>query len=102
MSHPTAAAGGSVASSSRGGVVYRPSYNRSTSSGSSSENLPPKVLARVAREVKSLHQNPPEGVRLVVDGDSGLPSSLGELVVRCHNSQSVLSRSLVSLCLLRK
>ena len=47
----------------------------------SSENLPPRTLARVAREIRDLHKNPPEGVRLVVDGQSGVPSSLGEVVV---------------------
>lgn len=60
-------------------TTYRP-YHRS-SSGSSSENLPPRTLARVAREIRDLHKNPPEGVRLVVDGASGVPSSLGEVVV---------------------
>jgi hypothetical protein len=60
-------------------TTYRP-YHRS-SSGSSSENLPPRTLARVAREIRDLHKNPPEGVRLVVDGQSGMPSSLGEVVV---------------------
>jgi len=62
-------------------------YTRSTSGGtgggsSSSENLPPRTLARLARQVRDLHKNPPEGVRLVVDTDSGLPSNLGELLVR--------------------
>lgn len=37
--------------------------------GSSSENLPPRTLARVARELRNLHQSPPEGVRLIIDGD---------------------------------
>lgn len=42
---------------------------------SSSENLPPRTLARVAREVRDLHKNPPEGVRLIDQ------QSLGEVVV---------------------
>jgi len=41
---------------------------------SSSENLPPRTLARVAREVRDLHKNPPEGVRLIDQ------QSLGEVV----------------------
>jgi len=60
-------------------TTYRP-YHRS-SSGSSSENLPPRTLARVAREIRDLHKTPPEGIRLVVDGSSGVPTSLGEVVV---------------------
>lgn len=60
-------------------TTYRP-YHRS-SSGSSSENLPPRTLARVAREIRDLHKGPPEGVRLVVDGQTGVPSTLGEVVV---------------------
>jgi len=62
-------------------TTYRP-YNRSSSSGSSSENLPPRTLSRVAREIRDLHKNPPEGVRLVMEEASGMPSSLGEIVVR--------------------
>jgi hypothetical protein len=60
-------------------TTYRP-YNRS-SSGTCSENLPPRTLARVAREIRDLHKEPPEGVRLVVDAQSGVPSTLGEVVV---------------------
>lgn len=73
-----------MASSSTGvarGSLYRP-YARSSSGNSSSlENLPPRTLARVAKEVRDLMKNPPEGIRLVVDGETGLPSSLGEIVV---------------------
>lgn len=50
---------------------------------SSSENLPPRTLARVARDVRDLVNSPPEGVRLVVDGETGMPGSLSEIVVRC-------------------
>lgn len=56
-------------------------YSRSASGLSSSENLPPRTLARLAREVRDLHQQPPEGVRIVVDSDTGLPANLGELMV---------------------
>jgi len=66
-------------------TTYRP-YHRS-SSGSSSENLPPRTLARVAREIRDLHKNPPEGVRLVVDSQSGVPSSLGEVVAEIQGPQ---------------
>jgi hypothetical protein len=61
---------------------YR-SYSRSSSSsiGGLSENLPPKTLARVSREIRDLHKYPPEGVRLVVDSDTGVPSTLGEVLV---------------------
>uniref|UniRef100_A0A7S2YQP1 E2 ubiquitin-conjugating enzyme n=1 Tax=Entomoneis paludosa TaxID=265537 RepID=A0A7S2YQP1_9STRA len=41
----------------------------STSNTASSENLPPRTLARVARELRNLHKSPPEGVRLIVDSD---------------------------------
>ena len=63
------------------GSLYR-QLSRGSSGGSSSiENLPPRTLARVAREVRDLHKSPPEGVRLVVDSETGVPSNLGELVV---------------------
>lgn len=75
-----------MASSSTGvarGSSYLP-YSRTNSGSSSSslENLPPRTLSRVAKEVRDLVKNPPEGIRLVVDGETGLPSSLGEIVVR--------------------
>ena len=60
--------------------LYR-QYSRGSNAGGSIENLPPRTLARVAREVRDLIQNPPEGVRLVVDDDTGLPANLGEVVV---------------------
>lgn len=56
------------------------SYSRSNSS-TSCENLPPKTLARVGREIRDLHKQPPEGIRLVVDADTGVPSNLGEVLV---------------------
>jgi len=63
------------------GSLYR-SYSRSSSTGSvnSIENLPPRTLARVAREVRDLIKSPPDGINLVVDQETGLPSSLGEIV----------------------
>ncbi len=65
------------------------SYDRfasssSSSIGSSSENLPPKALSRVAREVRDLIKKPEEGVKLVVDSETGTPSSLAELTVRTY------------------
>jgi len=45
----------------------------------SSENLPPRTLTRVAREVRNLHKNPPEGIQLVVDSETGVPASLAEV-----------------------
>lgn len=71
------------------GSLYRP-YHRSNSTGSSSssiENLPPRTLSRVTKEVRDLIKNPPEGVRLVVDNETGLPSSLGEIVVSTTSSR---------------
>ena len=70
------------------------SYQRSTSSattnstGSScSENLAPRVLSRVAKEIRALHKEPPEGVRLVMEHHDGGTSSssattcLNEIIV---------------------
>jgi hypothetical protein len=74
-----------MASSSTGvarGSSYRPYARTNSGSSSSLENLPPRTLSRVAKEVRDLVKNPPEGIRLVVDGETGLPSSLGEIVVR--------------------
>jgi len=58
------------------------SYSRSssqTANSSSSENLPPRAMARVVREVRDLMKEAPEGTKLVVDSESGLPTSLGEI-----------------------
>jgi hypothetical protein len=73
---PSAAARSTTTSAS-----YR-QYTRAGSSSSATENLPPRTLARVAREVRDLHKNPPENVRLVVDPATGMPNNLGELMVR--------------------
>jgi hypothetical protein len=50
---------------------------------SNSENLPPRTLARVARDVRDLVKSPPEGVRLVLDEETGMPNSLSEILVSC-------------------
>ena len=52
--------------------------------GGCGENLPPRTLARVARDVRDLVKSPPEGVRLVVDEETGMPGSLAEIVVRYY------------------
>jgi hypothetical protein len=91
-----AAAAARAAAGSSSSSLYRP-YHRSNSTGSSSssiENLPPRTLARVSKEVRELIKNPPEGIRLVVDSETGLPASLGEIMVR---GSSVPSRIVVSL-----
>lgn len=43
-----------------------------TSAGpaSCSENLAPRMLARVAKEIRALHKEPPEGVRLVIENEN--------------------------------
>jgi hypothetical protein len=60
--------------------LYR-QYSGGSAGGGSIENLPPRTLARVSREVRDLIKSPQEGIRLVVDEDTGLPSNLGEVVV---------------------
>lgn len=82
-------------SSTSARAVYR-QYS-SSSNLSSSENLPPRTLARLAREVRDLHKNPPEGVRLVIDDETGLPSNLGELMVSCFRRRPFSVTSLAAL-----
>ena len=96
---PTAARAGSMPSltsapplPSPGTSLLRTSLSRSKSSGpgsmggrggptNSAENLAPRVLGRVAREVRNLLRDPPGGVRLVLDPETGMPPSLDCLVV---------------------
>lgn len=68
--------------------LYRP-YSRSSSTGSinSIENLPPRTLARVSKEVRDLIKSPPDGINIVVDQETGLPSSLGEIVAEIEGPQ---------------
>mmetsp|Transcript_23156 Transcript_23156/g.47586 ORF Transcript_23156/g.47586 Transcript_23156/m.47586 type:complete len:348 (+) Transcript_23156:312-1355(+) len=54
---------------------------------SSSENLPPRTLARVARDVRDLVKSPPEGVRLVLDGETGMPGSLSEILAEIEGPE---------------
>lgn len=53
----------------------------------SSENLPPRTLARVARDVRDLVKSPPEGVRLVLDGETGMPGSLSEILAEIEGPE---------------
>lgn len=81
-------ASSSSSSSVARGSLFRP-YSRSNSTGSISsiENLPPRTLARVAKEVRDLMKSPPDGISLVVDSETGLPSSLGEIVAELEGPQ---------------
>jgi hypothetical protein len=72
--------GGTTATSSIVGPSPQSSSAGASTTGSS-ENLPPRTLARVSRDVRDLVRNPPEGVRLVLDGETGMPGSLGEIMV---------------------
>jgi len=51
------------------------------SNSMSSENLPPRTLARVSREVRDMVKKVPEGTKLIVDSETGLPQNLGEIMV---------------------
>lgn len=53
----------------------------------SSENLPPRTLARVARDVRDLVKCPPEGVRLVLDAETGMPGSLSEIMAEIEGPE---------------
>lgn len=55
--------------------------------GGCGENLPPRTLARVARDVRDLVKSPPEGVRLVVEEESGMPGSLAEIVAEIEGPE---------------
>ncbi|KAL7513379.1 hypothetical protein ACHAXN_010430 [Cyclotella atomus] len=66
-----------------------PTAARSASYGNNgnSENLPPRTLARVARDVRDLVKSPPEGVRLVLDGETGMPNSLSEILAEIEGPE---------------
>jgi ubiquitin-conjugating enzyme E2 S len=55
------------------------SHSRSAAAAGSAENLAPRIIQRVAKEIRSLHKSPPEGVKLVLDS-SDTSASLSELV----------------------
>jgi hypothetical protein len=50
-----------------------------------------RTRARLQREVFNLIKNPPEGVFLVVDSETGLPQSLNEIVVRLFISIEIIT-----------
>jgi len=78
----------SSSSSVARGSLYRPySRSSSTSSISSVENLPPRTIARVSKEVRDLMRKPPGGISLVVDPETGMPASLGEVVAEVEGPQ---------------
>jgi len=54
-------------------------YNKNSKGSGSAENLAPRMLSRVGKEIRALHKSPPEGIRLVLDSDSS-SASLSELV----------------------
>mmetsp|Transcript_32175 Transcript_32175/g.36586 ORF Transcript_32175/g.36586 Transcript_32175/m.36586 type:complete len:234 (+) Transcript_32175:113-814(+) len=56
---------------------FQRQFSRPSAASNANENLPPRTLTRVAREIRDLHKNPPEGIKLNVDGDGG--GSLGEV-----------------------
>ena len=68
-----------------------------TSTSSNSENLPPRTIARVAREVRNLHKSPPGGIRLVVDPETGCAESLGEIYVSIPMTYSLTLFNMVYL-----
>jgi len=79
----------SSSSSVARGSLYRP-YSRSSSTSSSIssvENLPPRTIARVSKEVRDLMRKPPGGISLVVDPETGMPASLGEVVAEVEGPQ---------------
>ena len=45
------------------------------------ENLPPRTLARVSREVRDMVKQVPDGTKLILDSETGLPQNLGEIMV---------------------
>jgi hypothetical protein len=67
----------------------QPSLLRSSAQSStltnSTDALPPRVLARVAREIRDLMKSPPDGIKLIVDRETGLPSNLSEIMVRAND-----------------
>ena len=56
----------------------------STSKSRNDTVLPQRARARVQREVLNLLKNAPEGIKLIVDPETGLPPSLNEIVVSSH------------------
>jgi len=53
----------------------------------SSENLPPRTLARVSREVRDMVKKVPDGTKLILDSETGLPQNLGEIMVEIEGPE---------------
>ncbi|KAL7467643.1 hypothetical protein ACHAXS_007887 [Conticribra weissflogii] len=79
--------GGSGIATSSGGMGSSSAAAAAAAVSSSSENLPPRTLARVARDVRDLVKSPPEGVRLVLDGETGMPGSLSEILAEIEGPE---------------
>jgi hypothetical protein len=65
-------------------LVLRPSNHRNMATSSKVRNdsvLPQRTRVRVQREIINLLKNAPEGTKLIVDPETGLPPSLTEIVV---------------------
>ncbi|KAL7538483.1 hypothetical protein ACHAXR_008587 [Thalassiosira sp. AJA248-18] len=86
-SSTTAAAKPSLLSSTRSLSGSGSTSAMGNSGSGSSENLPPRTLARVARDVRDLVKSPPEGVRLVLDGETGMPGSLSEILAEIEGPE---------------
>ncbi len=67
-------------------------YSTSSQGKSLSENLPPRTLARVSREVREMMRNPAEGTKLVTDPDTGLPPSLHEIMVSVERFHDFINK----------
>lgn len=52
----------------------------SSSKSLSETALPPRTLARVSREIRDLMKNAPEGTKLILDPETGMPPSLSEIM----------------------
>ncbi|KAL7488995.1 hypothetical protein ACHAW6_014579 [Cyclotella cf. meneghiniana] len=78
---PSSLAGSSVLGSHASSSGYVASMT------GNSENLPPRTLARVARDVRDLVKSPPEGVRLVLDVETGMPGSLSEILAEIEGPE---------------
>ncbi len=72
----------------------------STSKSRNDTVLPQRARARVQREVLNLLKNAPEGIKLIVDPETGLPPSLNEIVVSysfaCRGNKTIAGTYLPS------
>lgn len=58
----------------------------------SMENLPPRTLARVSREVRDMVKKVPDGTKLIVDTETGMPQNLAEIMVSKHAYHIVIRK----------